>query len=94
MLWNAAFVKHIPNFNNLKSPFITVNWQNIFSILWTPNENTVYLLVLTSNCREVGLCRFAAVIKTCGISLVQDPWTIVRTDVPEIQYSTLAENKS
>lgn len=45
-----------------------------------------------SNCRELGLCRFAAVIKTFGTSLVQDPWIIVRTDVPEIQYRTLAEN--
>lgn len=61
---------------------------------WQLHCVNCYLFVLTSYCREVGLCRFAAVIKTFGISLVQDPCIIVRTEVPEIQYRMLARKKN
>lgn len=61
----------------------------VIELLIVDRSSQYNLFVLTSYCRELGLCRFAAVIKIFGTSLVQDPWIIVRTDVPEIQYRTL-----
>lgn len=48
-----------------------------------------YLLLVTSCCKDLGSFSFPKDIKTFGASLVQDPRTIDRPCVPEIQYMVL-----